>query len=130
MPSIAVIQHSVVMLENGNAVVHVSDKAENLFKKVDDTLKTFKNSFKVRWMDLSEGDGISTLSLVLEPADGLGEKIFIYRADRALFFQNIGPHLKKFGIVDSDISKMCMAESMGYITAAYSYEKVPVESAR
>jgi hypothetical protein len=125
MPSIAVLQHSIVMLDNGNAVVHISDASENLSVKTEKVLSEFKNAYKVRWLDVSESDGIATLSLVLEPSEGLGEKVFIYRADRALFFQNIGPRLKKFGIADGDISKCSMAESMGHITAVYSYEKVP-----
>ena len=129
MPSIAVLQHSVVMLGNGNAIVHVSEKAENISQKTHDVLSKFKTPYKVRWMDLSETEGISTLSLVLEPAEGLGEKVFIYRADRALFFSKIEPALRRFGVHENDVSKCAMAESMGYITAAYSYEPSPEKAA-
>ena len=123
MPAIALIQHSVVMLDNGNAVIHVSEKSENLFPKAEEVLRSFKTPFKVRWMDLSESDGIATLSLVLEPSDAPGEWVFIYRADRALFFQRIPDIMKKMHISENDVSKCSMAESMGYVTAAYSYER-------
>lgn len=122
MPSVAAIQHSIVTLENGNAVVHISDRAENISQKISEVLGKFKIPFRVRYMDLSESEGITTLSLVLAPTDDEGEKIFVYRADRALFFARIPDVLRKFGILENDVSKVSMAESMGYITASYSYD--------
>lgn len=122
MPSVAAIQHSIITLENGNAIVHVSDKAENIALRVNEVLAKFKIPYRVRCMDLSESEGLTTLSLVLTPAEDLGEGIFVYRADRALFFTRIDTMLGKFGILENDVSKVAMAESMGYITAAYSYD--------
>ena len=66
---------------------------------------------------------MASLSAILTPVDDRGEKVFIFRADAALFFERIQSALRKFKI--DDISKTVLSSSQGFINAAYVY--VPEE---
>ena len=117
----SVIQHSLIELGNGNMIVKVRDNAENLAAKLEEVLKKIKDPYLVRDVSLTESDGLACISLILEPSlsVGVSNKLFVFRADAALFFQRVEGALKKFKI--DDVDKMALSSSMGFMTAVYVY---------
>lgn len=115
----AVVQHSIYSLSNGNVIVHIRESSESLAQRVDAVLSKFKNHYRFMALDLDESEGIASLSAILQPIDERSEKVFIFRADAALFFDRIQHTLRKFKI--DNVSKAVLSCSQGHITAAYVY---------
>lgn len=118
-----VTQHSIHTLSNGNCIVHIRESSEGIAQRVEAILSKFKNQYKFLSLDLDESEGIASLSAILEPVTERAEKVFIFRADAALFFDRVQTALRKFHI--EDVSKTVLSSSQGFISAAYVY--VPEE---
>lgn len=120
----AVLQHSIHSLANGNVIVHIRESSEGLAQRVESVLSKFKNEYRFASMDLDESEGIASFSAILQPVEERGEKVFIFRADAALFFDRIQNALRKFKI--ENVSKAVLSSSQGFISAAYTYVPEPL----